>query len=221
MILPDCPHHVVQRGHNREAVFACEHDRYIYLASLRKWKTTLRVQVFAYCLMTNHVHLVVNPGEDPTRIARLMRELAGRHAYYLNRIEGGTGAVWDGRYKSSPIDTDEYLLCCSRYVELNPKRAGMCARPEDYPWSSYRAKVGLCECDWLDLDASYLSLGRTPPERQIAYREWVAAAIPEGEIQLLRSAIRSGRPTGSRRFAEDIERRLGRRLELRDRRPGE
>jgi putative transposase len=175
----------------------------------------LGVQLHSYSLMTNHVHLVVNPADDTSRIARLMKELAECYARYLKRMEGGTGTVWDGRYKSSPIETDEYLLCCSRYVELNPKRAGICVRPEHYRWSSYRAKIGLCECEWLDLDPCYLALGRTPQERQVAYREWVEAAIPDGELKLLRTAIRSGRPTGSRRFAEAISRRLGRRVELR------
>lgn len=123
----------------------------------------------------------------------------------------------EGRYKSSPINTDEYLLACCRYVELNPVRAGMVARPEQYVWSSYRAKIGLTNTTELDLDPCYLALGETPSIRVDRYKAWVDSAIPEQEWRLIRHALQTGDVTGSHRFRDEIEAKLGRRVEPRRR----
>jgi putative transposase len=106
--------------------------------------------------MTNHVHLIVDPGADAMNLSLLMKRLAGRHTRRINRLERRTGTSWEGRFKCSPFESDRYLLACTRYVDLNPVRAKMVAAPEDYRWSSYRARIGLAECDWLDADRSML-----------------------------------------------------------------
>lgn len=212
IVLPDHPHHVVQRGHNRQVIFATTRDFEVYLEELAEWKEKLRVLVNSYCLMSNHVHHVVNPGSDPTSLGKLMKAVATRHTRYLNSLHGRTGTAWEGRYKSSPIETDCYLLACTRYVELNPRRANICARPEDYLWSSYRAKIGLARCDWLDLDGLYLAMGRSPQERQVAYRAWVNAAVDELESALLRKAIQRGHMTASDLFVARIEEQVSRRV---------
>src|SRR5580765_2658377 len=113
------PHHIIHRGHNRDPVFFSNADRRIYLAALARLKDELDVKVYAYCLMTNHVHLILEPGDTPATISLLMKRLAGRHASRLNVLTSRTGSAWDGRFKCSPIDTDRYLLACSRYIELN------------------------------------------------------------------------------------------------------
>ena len=136
------PHHIIQRGHNRQVVFASEEDYQYYVDNLCEWKEKLGCKVYAYCLMTNHVHLIVDPGEDGGNLARLMKRLAGRQTRYLNKLEKRTGSLWVGRFKSSTISTNEYLLACCRYVELNPVRAGIVADPIDYRWSSYGSKIG-------------------------------------------------------------------------------
>jgi putative transposase len=141
IVLTGYPHHVIQRGHNRQAVFATDEDRQYYLDNLWEWKERLRCKLYTYCLMTNHIHLIVNPGENKENLAVLMKHLAGRQTRYVNRLEGRSGSLWEGRYKSSPISTDEYLLACCRYVEMNPVRAGIVADPCDYSWSSYGIKA--------------------------------------------------------------------------------
>ena len=143
LVLADWPHHVIQRGHNRQPVFRSPDDFQAYLANLEEWKYTLGCRVYAYFLITNHVHLVIDPGPKAASLAILMKRVAGRYTRLINRQAGRTGTLWEGRYKSSPIETDTYLLACCRYIELNPVRASVVDRPENYPWSSYRTHVGL------------------------------------------------------------------------------
>lgn len=140
IVLPNYPHHVVQRGHNRQVVFAAEQDYQRYIADLRELKGVFGVKVYAFCLMTNHVHLLLAPGEA-AGLGQLMKALAARATRYRNRLEGRTGTLWESRYKSSVVESDTYLLACCRYIELNPVRARMVAEAGDYPWSSYRMRV--------------------------------------------------------------------------------
>ena len=119
VIVPNCPHHIVQRGHNRNAVFVCDDDYQHYLENLIEAKREYAIKVYAYYLMTNHVHLIVDPGDSIASISYLMKRLAARQTRYVNKLERRTGSLWEGRYKISPIDTDVYLLACCRYVEMN------------------------------------------------------------------------------------------------------
>ena len=212
LVLTDWPHHIIQRGHNRQPVFRAPEDFQYYLANLAEWKRVLGCRIYAYCLMTNHVHLVVDPGPKAAHLAQLMKRVAGRHTRYANDRAGRTGTLWEGRYKSSPIDTDAYLLACCRYVELNPVRASMVEHPAAYAWSSYRARVGTAAVPWLDQDPGYLGLGSTPVERRAQYAQWVAEGIPEGEWALIRSAIQRGHLTGDAQFVDAIAARTGRLL---------
>src|SRR5688500_861666 len=117
------PHHIVQRGHNRQTVFFTEEDRLSYLATLCEFREKLGVQIHAYWRKTNHVHLIVDPGNDPTNHSLLMKRRAGRHTRRLNRLKRRTGTSWEGRFKCSPIESNTYLLACARYIDLNPVRA--------------------------------------------------------------------------------------------------
>src|SRR5690606_27914972 len=115
IVLSNYPHHVVQRGHNRQVVFAAEQDYQRYISDLRELKDVFGVNVYAYCLMTNHVHLLLAPGEAIAGLANLMKALAARATRYRNRLEGRTGTLWESRYKSSVVESDTYLLACCRY----------------------------------------------------------------------------------------------------------
>ena len=119
-----------------------ETDYHYYLETLRTCKEELEVKVYGYCLMANHVHLIVEPGAECQSVGHLIKRLTGRQTRYVNRLERRSGSLWEGRYRSSPIETDAYLLACNRYVELNPVRAGMVEAPGEYAWSSYRQKAG-------------------------------------------------------------------------------
>ena len=136
VLVPHCPHHIVQRGHNRQVVFLADEDYQFYLDNLAEWKVRLGIKFYARCLMTNHIHLVVEPGEDAGTLSLLMKRLAGRQAAFVNKQERRSGALWEGRFKASPVQRDAYLLACCRYVEMNPVRANMVAGPRQYRWSS-------------------------------------------------------------------------------------
>ena len=135
-----------------------------------EWKEAYECKIYTFCLMTNHVHLVINPGENPENLGKLMKRIAGRQTRYINRQEGRSGTLWEARFKSSPIDSNGYLLACCRYVEMNPVVAGICADPADYPWSSCRSKVFAKEFEWLDLDPLYKSLAPLDDECRKRYR---------------------------------------------------
>jgi putative transposase len=212
IVLANCPHHIVQRGHNRAVVFAEDRDYLYYLDNLSEWKSRLGCRLYSYCLMTNHIHLVVDPGDDPASLGLLMKRVTGRQTRLVNTLERRSGSLWEGRYKSSPIETDRYLLACCQYVELNPVRARMVASPEQYRWSSYRAKIGEVEDDWLDKDPCYLALGDTDMDRQRRYRIWVSTGIHDTELRLIRQAVQRGQLTGGDRFISDIEAKIGRRV---------
>jgi putative transposase len=211
VVVPNLPHHIVQRGHNRNAVFLRETDYQYYLDSLEKWKSELGVQVHAWCLMTNHVHLVLNPGENAGDLSRLMKRLAGRQTRLVNKLEGRSGTLWEGRYKSSPIQTDSYLLQCCRYIELNPVRAQMVSRAEDYRWSSFRCKIGLEQSSILDLDPCYQRLKFPKPR----YRQFVEEGVPEYEQQFIRERVKRNGLTGNVLFEDEVERLTGFRLQHR------
>ncbi len=215
IILGNCPHHIIQRGHNRQVVFAENDDFVQYLDNLQEWKTNLGCKVYAYCLMTNHVHLIIDPGNNPENLSLLMKRIAGRQTRYVNKKEKRSGSLWEGRFKSSPISADEYLLACCRYVELNPVRASMVEKPWQYIWSSCPAKTGDMALPWLDRDPFYMSFGDTIEERAEKYKIWLAETIPDQEWKLIREATQRGQLSAGRKFELDISDKLGRRLELR------
>jgi putative transposase len=207
-VLPGYPHHVVQRGHDKQAVFATDDDYRYYLGNLAEFKALYGVKAYAYCLMTNHVHLLLAPS-TAEGLGQLMKRLAGRQTRYRNGLEGRTGTMWESRYKSSVVDQDGYLLACVRYIELNPVRARMVGDPEAYAWSSCAYHLGHAACDWLD---------RVPGLSEAAggnYRAYMAAAIAEGEWALIRQAVQRGQLTGGDRFVDQVEAALGRRIERR------
>ncbi len=214
--MPDYPHHVVQRGHNRQVVFAHSRDYERYLGTLAEFKDAYGVKVYAYCLMTNHVHLLVAP-ESAAALGGLMKRLAGRQTRYHNVLRGRSGTLWESRYKSSPVDSDAYLLACARYIDLNPVRARMVATPEEYQWSSCRYRLGLASCEWLDEDPCLAGLGSTENERRARYQIFLSAAVPAGEWEVIGEAVQRGQLTGGKSFVDKVEEIFGRRIEHRPR----
>ena len=212
ILLPNTPHHIVQRGHNRQVVFVADDDYNYYRANLIHFKNELGCRIYAYCLMTNHVHLVVDPGDNPDSLSLLMKGVAGRQTRYVNKFEGRSGSLWEGRFKSSVISTTDYLAPCCRYIDLNPLRAGIVAEPGEHRWSSYCCKALGKKDPVVDCDESYLSSGHNRQERQAAYRQYVCDTIPEGEIKLIREALQRGQLTGDEKFRREVSQRLGIRI---------
>lgn len=208
VVVPHVPHHLLQRGYQREPVFLGESDYAHYLDDLWALTRELDCRVHAYCLMPNHVHLLVNPGQNPASLGRLMKTLAGRHARYLNRADGRGGALWEGRFRSSPV-AREYVLACCRYIELNAVRTYLARDPGDYRWSSYPTRLG-SNGHHLVTDPAFLALGSNAAERLDRYANYVHSPTSLEELSLIRTAIHTSRPLGDGQFLRELERELGR-----------
>ena len=208
VLLADYPLHIVQRGINREPCFFADEDYYCYLHWLEESARACGCAIHAYALMTNHVHLLLTPAESGAP-SRMMQSLGRRYVQYANRFYRRTGSLWEGRYKSSVVQAESYLLACSRYIELNPVNAGMVVDPGQYRWSSYRAN-GLGQTDVrLIPHALYLALGKDSQERCLAYRALFRPALDAEAAGDIRQALRLGMPVGDERFAEAICAQLG------------
>jgi putative transposase len=203
LVLPDYPHHVVHRGHNKQDVFHGPQDHERYLSMLQEFRRQYAVKLYAYCLMTNHVHLLLAPA-TPTGIAQLMKRVAGRYTRYYNRRAGRTGTLWEGRYRSSLVERDSYLLACCRYIELNPVRAGLVADPRLYPWSSCAQRLGGSPGEWFDPDPCYVAMGRTADERRAGYAAFLAAGVPADQREFIRESLQRGHPTGGPRLTSEV-----------------
>ena len=217
VLVPNFPHHIVQRGHNKKAVFLTDQDYQYYLENLKEWKKELGIKLYAWCLMTNHIHIVAEPPDDAMTLSILMKRVNGRQAAYANKLEGRSGSLWEGRYKASPIQKEAYLLACVRYVELNPIKAKMVAVLKDYPWSSYPERTGAKERELLDLDSSYRSLGHTDKSRLAHYLDYLDEFADSEEINMIRDGLQRNQLTGNHRFVDEIENRIGIRVEKRGR----
>lgn len=166
------------------------------------------VALHAYVLMTNHVHLLLTPAETDG-ISRLTRVLGSRYAQYINKSYKRTGTLWEGRHKSSAVDTENYLLKCYRYIELNPVAANMVSRPEEYRWSSFGVHAWGDDPKFVQLHDEYLRLGSSREERCHAYRELFRNQLSEEDLHRIRKTAHYCQPLGSERFREQIEAKTG------------
>jgi putative transposase len=181
----------VQRGNNRGACFVADPDRSFYLFHLGRALGRFGCSLHAYCLMTNHVHLLLTPLSEKG-CGLLMKHVGQLHSQYMNRKYCRTGALWEGRFRSSLVQSESYLLACYRYIELNPMRAELVSNPADYEWSSYRINAKGMRSEIITPHAEYLRLGQTDAERRTAYEELVAEGLPDADLAQIRFAVRSG-----------------------------
>ena len=186
------PHHVIQRGNNRQATFLDDVDYQRYLALLGDVAPAHGIALDAYVLMPNHVHLLLTPQTDQA-LSRFMQSLGRRYVRWFNERHARTGTLWEGRFRSTVVDADRYLLACMRYIELNPVRAGLCAAPEHYRWSSFAHHVGLRVDPLVTDHALFWGLGNTPYERQSAYRGLFDVELSPAEVDAIRRATNRGR----------------------------
>ncbi len=206
------PLHIIQRGNNRIACFFAEKDYRFYLRHLEELAQRFECGVHAYVLMTNHVHLLITPSETDSA-SLLMKHLGQRYVQYVNRVYRRSGTLWEGRFKSSLVQRQGYLLKCQRYIELNPVRASMVPHPCDYPWSSYRANADLRASALVTPHDGYIALGETPEQRAAAYRRLLEFKLDEEDLKEIRSAANGGFALGNQRFKDEISAMLGRRVE--------
>jgi putative transposase len=204
------PLHIIQRGNNRSACFFADHDYGCYLRHLEELAARYACSIHAYVLMTNHVHLLLTPGR-PDGASLLMKHLGQRYVQYVNRVYDRSGTLWEGRFRSSIVQAEVYLLRCQRYIELNPVRAGMVDTPGAYRWSSFSANA-LGHCSALVTPHSlFLVLGTHESSRRAAYFELFRSELEPRELEEIRTSANAGYALGNEHFRKEIEIALGRR----------
>jgi putative transposase len=208
--IADLPQHIVQRGNNRQATFFTKDDYAVYLDKLREYATQYGVSVHAFILMTNHVHLLLTPSTK-SGASELMQSLGRYYVLYINRTYKRSGTLWEGRFKSTPVDEDGYLLSVSRYIELNPVRAKMVSHAKDYPWSSYQGNALDKKISLLTPHRCYLALGENDKVRRKSYRALFRRTIPEAVLEDIRTSTLKGWAIGNDRFRSEIEQMTNRR----------
>lgn len=205
LFMEGTPVHVVQRGNNRQACFYGVEDFQKYLECLQNSALQEGCDVHAYVLMTNHVHLLATP-HSPESLPRMMQGIGRRYVRWINSRYRRTGTLWEGRYKTSLVQTGDYVLMCYRYIELNPVRACMVKHPGEYPWSSFQHN-GLGQGNLiLRHHEQYRSLAHDFDERCTAYRELFRQALTAEQIDLVNVALKYEFPLGDSRFRAEIER---------------
>ena len=216
LIIPGVALHVIQRGHDRRACFREGTDRMVYLALLRDCLKKSGCALHAYCLMTNHVHLLLTP-PDGKACATLTRNLGQRYVQYFNRRYGRTGTLWEGRPHSCLVDSARYVLATYRYIELNPVRAGMAATAATYEWSSHAANAGRVDDPAVSPHVEYAALGSDPHARRAAYEQLFRNGDDPQFLAEIRDATHGGYPL----LGEDLKASLAVPKErLERRRPG-
>ena len=198
------PHHVVQRGNNKEAVFFDEEDRVKYIHLIGKYSDKWNPPVLAYCLMTNHVHLLVKPRENLS-LYKMMQGVTLCYTQYVNRRYGRTGRLWESRYHSCIVDKDSYLWAVARYIETNPVRAGIVKKAEDYAYSSARYHI-------IGGTDDVLAEELFEETQRKDYRAFIRSILSEKDMNVIRYHTKTGRPLGDERFAEKMERKMGRKF---------
>ena len=211
LTLPGYPHHIIQRGNNRQPIFASRADYQTLLDLLDENAKKFGVALHAYVLMSNHFHLLATP-QTADGLPQMMQAVGRRYVRYFNDSQQRSGTVWEGRYKSTLIQTERYLLACMAYIDLNPVRAGLMAHPRDYPWSSYAHYTGQRIDKLITPHALFWELGNTPFAREAAYAELVQAGISAVQQAALTDSALSGWALGEPDFVADLQKRTGRRL---------
>ncbi len=211
-MLPGVAVHAIQRGNNRAACFLSDEDRRFYLFHLSRMLARTGCALHAYCLMTNHVHLLLT-ARQVTGCGLLIKRVGELYARYFNKSHRRSGHVWEGRFKSCLVESQEYVLSCYRYIELNPVRAAITTRPDEFEWSSYRGNALGEPPQILTQHEEYLRLGRTPSERQAVYRDLFGEVQAPSRVAEIRNATNGGYVLGSAGFRRAMARALGRRVE--------
>jgi putative transposase len=198
------PVHVIQRGNNRQACFFADEDYQFFLDHLARLAKRFRCLLHAYVLMTNHFHLLLS-SELAAGPSLLMKFLGQRYVQYVNRTYKRSGSLWEGRFRSSLVQTERYVLGCYRYIELNPVRPSMVQHPGEYPWSSYAANANGKSVPWLTPHGEYLALGSDDEKRQAAYRGLFESELDPEILREIRVSTHGGYAIGNSRFRDDIE----------------
>jgi putative transposase len=206
-VIPGQPQHIIQRGNNRQVIFAAEADYQFFRDALVEAAEKHGLLIHAYVWMTNHIHILATPRFENS-ISKVFQSVGRKYVQYFNHTYKRSGTLWEGRYRATVVDSEQYLLKVMQYIELNPVRAKMALHPADYPWSSYayhaNGKMGK-NYDWLQPHSEYLRLGREHLERQVAYQALFKTEMKNDDLKQIRDSTHKGWVLGSRKFIEEIE----------------
>lgn len=205
------PHHVIQRGNNRQPIFASSADYQALLGLLEHAAKRFEVALHAYVLMSNHFHLLATP-QTADGLPKMMQAVGRSYVRYFNDSQKRSGTLWEGRYKSTLIQTERYLLACMVYIDLNPLRAGMVGAPQDYLWSSHLHYLGARQDRLITPHPLYWELGNTPFAREAAYADLVQAGVNPVQQAALTEATLRGWALGESDFVADLQKQTTRRV---------
>lgn len=206
-VIPGQPQHLIQRGNNRQVIFVAETDYVFFRDALVEAAQKHGLAVHAYVWMTNHIHLLATPAYEDS-ISKVFQSVGRRYVQYFNACYQRSGTLWEGRYRATVVDSEQYLLAVMRYIELNPVRAGMVAHPNDYRWSSYACNAQGergADTDWLIAHEEYIRQGPTSAEREVAYRHLFDTAIPDDALSEIRERTHKGWALGGEAYQQQIE----------------
>ena len=211
LTLPGYPHHIILRGNNRQAIFASQADYQTLLNLLLENAQKFKVAIHAYVLMPNHFHLLATP-ETADGLPQMMQAVGRRYVRWFNDAQGRSGTLWEGRYKSTVIDTNQYLLTCMAYFDLNPVRAGLVGQAADYAWSSHGHYIGQKVDKLITPHPLVWGLGNTPFAREAAYADLVHCGISASQMVQLKDSALRGWALGDKHFVAGLQALTQRRL---------
>lgn len=211
LTVPGHPHHILQRGNNRQPIFSSGADRQLLLNLLAESATRFAVDVHAYVLMDDHFHLLATPRSTGS-LPQMMQAVGRRYVRYFNNAQSRSGTLWEGRYRSAVLQADRYLLICMAYMDLNPVRGGLAALAQDFAWSSHGHYAGQRTDKLLSAHPLIWSLGNTPFERESNYRNMVQAGITAQQQNALTQSVVGGWALGDPEFLAVLQKMTNRRL---------
>jgi putative transposase len=211
LVLPNQPHHIIQRGNDNQPIFRDDEDPQRFHDWLRESAKFYHVAIHAYVLMPNHLHLLATPS-DEEGLAAMMQKVGRLYVPWFNNKYGRSGTLFQGRFRTSVIDPDAYFLACMLYIELNPLRGQLAFDPLDYPWSSYAHHAGVRPDPLITDHAKYWELGNTPFQREAAYIELAQQGMSGQELDTINAAVLKGAPLGSHQFKVELEHKTKRQI---------
>ena len=211
-VLPGQPQHIIQRGNNRQVIFASDTDFQFFRDAMASAADHHGLAIHAYVWMGNHIHLLATP-EHEQSISKVFQSVGRKYVQYFNSTHQRTGSLWEGRYRATVVDSEQYLLTVMRYIELNPVRTGIVTHPRDYPWSSYARNAQAANdanSDWITPHPQYLRIARSAAQRLSGYRALFKAAIGKQNLAQIRDCTHKGWALGGDKFKQEIETRAQR-----------
>jgi putative transposase len=212
LTVPGYPHHIIQRGNNRQNIFQSAADYQLFLSLLTEAAAQHKVAIHSYVLMSNHYHLLATP-QDEQGLPLMVQQVGRSYVRQFNLRYERTGTLFEGRFKSTLIQTERYLLACMAYIDLNPVRAGMVQQPQDYAWSSYGHYAGLRTDKLITPHPHFWNLGNTPYAREASYAALVRAGVSKADERALTNTALRGWALGDEGFVTGLEKSTERRVQ--------